>query len=121
MKYLHTLKTVKEGRGTLNALSFDGMPFEPQRIFYVTDVPAGETRGGHAHKECKQYLICIKGKIKINVHGVLDSFYHEVLLSAGESFFIDNMWWSKQQYMTGDDILLVLCSLDYDKDDYLRN
>ena len=41
--------------------------------------------------------------------------------SMKEYIFVDSMVWDKQQYLTGNDILLSICSTEYDKDDYIKS
>ena len=48
-------------RGSLCVINFNDLPFVPQRIYYVKDVPAFEERGNHAHKSCHQILFAING------------------------------------------------------------
>ena len=43
----------------------------------------------------------------------------EKVLSPGDHAFLDNMVWGEQEYLTGDDIMLVLCSTNFDKSDYI--
>mgnify|MGYP006161486243 FL=1 len=41
------------------------IPFEVKRIFYLYDIPGGESRGAHAHKECHQFLIAASGSFEV--------------------------------------------------------
>ena len=52
--------TMRQG----NITPIEGMknlPFEVKRVFYSYDIPGGESRGAHAHKECHQFLIAASG------------------------------------------------------------
>ena len=63
--YMKQLKVHKDERGELWVQ--DGLPFEPKRIFYVTGIPEeDQERGGHAHKECAQLLICQQGSVEVS-------------------------------------------------------
>ena len=63
---LHRLPLVKDLRGNLSAGEFEHhVPFPVKRYFLVFDVPSEETRGEHAHIECQQFLICVKGRCSI--------------------------------------------------------
>ena len=44
---------------------------------------------------------------------------NEIILKKGESILVNNMIWDYQKFMTGDDVLLVLCSTPFDKADYI--
>ena len=88
-------------------------------MYYVTGVPKGEVRGNHGHRTDLQYLICVKGQIRVTL-----TSKHEVetaMLNAGDMVFMDKMVWGEQEYATGEDILLVLCSTSYDKSDYITD
>ena len=45
----------------------DNIPFEIKRVFYIYDIPGGEDRGAHAHKECHQFLIAVSGSFEIEM------------------------------------------------------
>tara|TARA_R100000664_G_C2751562_1_gene138851 strand:+ start:530 stop:907 length:378 start_codon:yes stop_codon:yes gene_type:complete len=106
-----------QDRGTLSYVDFDDLNFKPQRMYFIYGVPKGEVRGKHGHKKDKQYLTCVKGQVKVRLTS--KSGTKEVILNKGESVFVDTMVWGEQQYMTGDDIMHVLCSTKFDKDDYI--
>lgn len=107
-------------KGTLVPIEFSTLPFVPQRIFYVYNVPEGMVRGNHAHYKTQQFLICLKGEIVVTLNdGIHDTEIFE--LQEGHSCFVDKMIWDSQIFMTGKDVLLVLSSTPYDKDDYIFN
>ena len=44
---------------------YENVPFDIQRVFYSYDIPGGEARGAHAHKECHQFLIAASGAYEV--------------------------------------------------------
>ncbi len=95
------------------------LPFECQRIFYTYTVPEGSVRGEHAHKKCEQFLIAIRGEVHVAVDDgtrrdeiVLDSPSKGLHLPAG--------CWGEEFSHSPDCILLVLASLPYENEDYIR-
>ena len=42
------------------------VPFDVRRAYYLYDVPGGESRGGHAHKELSQLIIAASGSFTVN-------------------------------------------------------
>lgn len=116
---LYDLKIINEQDGTLVPIDFFELPFTPKRVFYVRNVPAGEERGKHAHYKTKQLLICIKGSILVRLHNGKKLVEH--LLSDGEAVLINEMIWDSQVFKTGDDVLLSICSTNYDKSDYIED
>lgn len=103
-------------RGDLVPVEFSKIPFIPKRIFYVQNVPENMVRGEHGHFKCKQYYICVTGIIKVTIYDGKEQ--QSIMLNPGQGIFIDNMVWSSEKFCTGNDVLLVLCSHEYDKNDY---
>lgn len=106
-----------DDRGCLTVL--DNLPFKPKRVFYVSDVPKGEIRGKHAHYRNKQILICISGIIEVKLD--TGKTINTTVLHEGESIFVNALVWDEQKYCTGNDILLSICSEDYDPADYIKD
>ena len=50
------------------------LPFELERIFYLYDIPGGESRGAHAHKECHQFLIAASGSFEVMLDDGINNF-----------------------------------------------
>lgn len=109
------IKCFKDIRGTLTPLT--DLPFHIKRVFYIQDIPQGSIRGDHAHITTKQVLICIKGTVEVMLHdGKTEAKF---ILTNNQSIFIPEMIWDTQKYLDPDTIVLVLCSTDYKKDDYI--
>lgn len=113
--------TVRDLRGNLSAREFGrGLPFEPQRVFAVFDVPTQEVRGEHAHKECAQLLVCLRGTVSV----VCDdgrSRQQFDLDSPEVGVYVPPMVWATQYKYSADAVLLVYASHPYDAKDYIRN
>lgn len=108
----------KDQRGILTAYGNDALPFVPCRSFVVTHVPRGTVRGGHAHEQCEQVLICLSGEVKVNV--VFESKRAGVTLnSPSVGLFIAAGVWAEQIYELENSILLVFASLPYNRDSYM--
>ena len=111
--------TFKDPEGILVPIEFDNLPFEPKRIFYVLDVPKGEERGMHAHYNTQQILTCLRGEILVKLHdGVVERRHR---LCPNEWIFVDKMIWDSQVFITGDDVLMSICSTEYNKSDYIED
>jgi hypothetical protein len=107
-----------EHRGVLYPLELPNLPFEPKRIFWITDVPAEHARGGHAHIECKQLYFCISGSIKVTYND--GEHKCEFNLNKGDVTFIKELIWTEEVFQTEDSILLVICSHEYNAGDYIN-
>lgn len=96
------------------------VPFEIKRVFYSFDIPGGEARGAHAHKECHQFLIAASGSFEV----VLDDGINKRTISLSRPFFglhIPPGIWAAEQNFSSGSICLVLASQGYDEQDYIRN
>jgi dTDP-4-dehydrorhamnose 3,5-epimerase-like enzyme len=95
-------------------------PFDIKRVYWIYKVPAGQRRGGHAHKETEQVLFCLQGSIKIK----LDDGTHKdniILNKPNIGIFLGRMLWHEMEGFKKNTILLVLASKLYDEKDYIRD
>lgn len=117
----HRLKTIRDIRGSLSVGEFPrDIPFTPKRYFMVYDVPNKETRGEHAHRQCHQFLICVKGQCSV----LVDDGVHRaelVLDGADKGLHLPPMVWGVQYKYSQDAMLLVFTSDYYDSADYVRD
>lgn len=97
-----------------------GLPFTPQRYFVVYDVPSREARGEHAHHVLHQLLTCVKGECSIIVDDGTNRAHYR-LDSPAVGLHLGPMVWGAQFGFSPDAVLLVLASLPYDPDDYIRD
>ena len=117
--FIESLKSFTDDRGVLRPFSFSELPFSPKRMFLVSDAPKGIMRGEHAHYETEQFLICLEGEITVYLYdGVKDSVK---TLKPFQGIYVPKMVWDSQKFNTGKDILLVLASTEYDKEDYITS
>ncbi|HEX5069102.1 MAG TPA: WxcM-like domain-containing protein [Vicinamibacterales bacterium] len=117
----HRLTRVEDLRGVLTAGEFlRDVPFEPRRFFLVSDVPGKEVRGEHAHRQCRQFLVCIRGSVAVVVDD--GSTAEEIELTTSDrGLYVPPMTWAVQYRYSADAMLLVLASDYYDAADYVRD
>jgi len=112
---------IKDPRGNLTVGNFGiDVPFEPKRYFIIYQVPLVDIRGEHAHKECHQFLLCLRG----SVIAVADDGLRreEFQLNHPErGLYMPPMTWGTQYKYSPDALLLVFASHLYDASDYIRN
>jgi dTDP-4-dehydrorhamnose 3,5-epimerase-like enzyme len=106
-------------RGTLTAIDLAALPFTVQRMFVVTGVPAGTTRGGHSHRRGIQALLCLGGCIEVELRRDEHSETVE-LRPDGLGLLVRAGVWSQQRYVADASELLVLASEPYDPSTYER-
>jgi UDP-2-acetamido-3-amino-2,3-dideoxy-glucuronate N-acetyltransferase len=118
---LNRMPRVEDIRGSLSVGEFErSIPFTAKRYFLVFDVPSAETRGEHAHRECHQFLICVRGSCAV----VADDGTHreEFLLDKPDlAVHLSPMVWGIQYKYSPDAVLLVFASHYYDNADYIRD
>ena len=118
---LHRLPRVADIRGSLTVGEFDrSIPFSAKRYFMVFDVPSVETRGEHAHRECHQFLICVRGSCAVVADDGINR--QEFLLDRQDlGIHLPPMVWGIQYKYSADAVLLVFASHYYDNADYIRD
>jgi dTDP-4-dehydrorhamnose 3,5-epimerase-like enzyme len=117
------LKSIIDRRGALvQVQNISDIPFAIKRIFYIYDVPKNKKRGSHAHKKQSQFLICIKGKLKINIKIYKKNKVFN-LCNPKEGLYIPPRVWLENINFSNKDksILLVLTNGNFNENDYIRN
>lgn len=115
------LPKIVDPRGNLTAVEeLREVPFAPRRVYWTYDVPAGERRGGHAHKECREMLVAISGSFTVT----LDDGHHRRnfhLNRPYQALLIETGIWRTLSNFASGSVCLVLASDLFDEDDYIRN
>ena len=111
----------EEDKGNLIPLEENrDIPFPIKRCFYVYNVPPNVVRGHHAHIKTEQVLICLKGKCKITCRDEKDKVEY-ILDDPSKAVYVPSGIWGEEQYLSEDAILLVYCSTNFSKIDYIRD
>jgi len=108
-------------RGNLTFIESDNqIPFTIQRVYWIYDVPGGETRGGHAFRQTKELVIALSGSFDLVLHdGYREQRYH--LNRSYYGVYVPNMVWRKMENFSTNSTALLLASTSYDPDDYIRD
>lgn len=95
------------------------VPFDIRRTYYIYDVPGGEDRGGHAHKELSQLIVAVSGAFDVVIDDgssrkifTLNRPYQGLLLQPG-------IWRELNNFSSGA-VTLVLASDLFSEEDYIR-
>ncbi|MFV0581715.1 MAG: sugar 3,4-ketoisomerase [Parabacteroides gordonii] len=96
------------------------VPFDVKRTYYLYDIPGGESRGGHAHKELYQLMVAASGSFNVTLDDgnvkrtfMLNRPYQALLVVPG-------IWRELDDFSSGS-VCLVLASHIYDESDYIRD
>jgi hypothetical protein len=115
------LKQIGDRNGHITAVNNNlDLPFSTKRIFYLYDMPGGESRGAHAHKQCHQFLVAASGSFEV----LLDDgkTKRQVLLNRPDfGLHIPPGIWASEINFSSGSICLVLASHEYDENDYIRD
>ena len=116
-----SLKKISDRRGNLTVIeSQKDIPFGIKRIYYIYDVPGGESRGGHAHKNLEQIIIAVSGSFDIKV----DDGKERKTFSLNRAYYglyVPSMVWREIDNFSSGSVCLTLASDYYKESDYIRN
>jgi dTDP-4-dehydrorhamnose 3,5-epimerase-like enzyme len=96
------------------------IPFDIARVYYLYDVPGGETRGGHAHKELQQLFVSVMGSFDV----LLDDGRAQRVVTLNRGYrglYVPRLIWRELLNFSSGAVCLVLASHPYEEGDYIRD
>ena len=115
------LTKITDTRGNLTFIEGQRhVPFPIRRVYYIYDVPAGAERGGHAHRELNQLIVAAAGSFDL----IVDDGSRRERLTLNrpyEGVLLGSMVWREMDNFCSGSVGLVLASIAYDEDDYIRD
>ncbi len=96
------------------------LPFHVKRVYYLYDVPGGESRGGHAHKNLQQFIIAASGSFDVTI----DDGELKRTFSINRPYrglhVVPGIWRELDNFSSGS-VCLVLASMEYSEEEYIRD
>ena len=115
------LPKILDARGNLSFFeNSTQIPFDIKRTYWIYDVPGGEMRGSHAFKKSTEFIIALSGSFDV----VLNDGENEMIYSLNRSYYglyVPNMLWRSIENFSTNSLALIVSSIPYDVDDYIRN
>lgn len=117
----YSLERLGAREGHITVLeNLNQIPFEVKRVFYIYDIPGGESRGAHAHWQCHQFLLAASGSFQVNLEdGVSSQIFH--LTRPYQGLYIPPGIWASESDFSGGAVCLVLTSHLFEEGDYIRD
>lgn len=97
----------------------DGL-FALRRLFYLYDVPAGSTRGGHSHHRAHELIIAASGSFDVTLTDGHDTVTHRLSDPRRGLYIPPGLWRTIDGFSSGS-VCLVNTSEPYSEADYVRD
>ena len=118
---LYEFTFIPDSRGSLNFLEeLKDIPFEIKRIYWLTQIPEQQVRGGHAHKTGEQVIICTQGIVEAILENRDGNVLSFTLDSPSKGLYIPPLWWGRMLFKENAQ-LIGLASDEFSEEDYIRN
>ena len=96
------------------------VPFDVKRTYYLYDVPGGESRGGHAHRELRQLIVAASGSFTVTLDDGNVKRTFTLNRPYQGLYIVPGIWRTLDDFSSGA-VCLVLASQGYDEADYIRD
>ena len=115
------LPQVHNEAGNITAIENNkNIPFEIKRIYYLYDIPGGEDRGAHGHKELQQFIIAASGSFDVTIDDGINKRTFSLNHPNRALHLVSGLWRELSNFSSGA-ICLVLASEKYNEKDYIRD
>lgn len=120
-KILELNKHHSDRKGNLSVVENDvDVPFDVKRCYYLYDVPSGEERGSHAHKNLYQLIVAVSGAFTVTLDDGKNKKSYTLNRPYQGLYVVPGIWRDLDNFSSGS-VCLVLASEKYDADDYIRD
>lgn len=116
-----SLPKILDDRGNLSFFENDHqIPFQIQRVYWIYDVPGGESRGGHAYKDLQEVIIALSGSFNV----VLNDGFTEQVFTLNRSYdalYVPKLIWRQMENFSTNSLAFIATDFDYKEDQYIRD
>ena len=118
--YIIDLPKIVDPRGNLTvAEGLKDVPFEVKRVYWTYDVPSGESRGGHAHRRCEEFIVAVSGSFDVTLDdGRERRTFH--LNHPYQGLYVGTGIWRTLDDFSSGAVCLLLASERFEEEDYIR-
>ncbi len=117
-----SLPKVADARGNLTFIEEgNGLPFEPQRVFWTYNVPGGSKRGGHAYRKQSEIIIALNGAFDVVISSVQNECIRIRLDRADQGLLLPPLTWRWMEGFSTNGVGLHLSDSAFDEADYIRD
>ena len=116
-----SLPKILDDRGNLSFFENDHqIPFQIQRVYWIYDVPGGESRGGHAYKDLQEVIIALSGSFNV----VLNDGFTEQVFTLNRSYdalYVPKLIWRQMENFSTNSLAFIATDFNYKEDQYIRD
>ncbi len=114
------LPKITDPRGNLTVAEANkNVPFDIKRTYWVYDVPGGECRGGHAHKQCLEFIVAVSGSFHVTLDNGKEKTTY-LLNHPWQGLLVDTGVWRTLDDFSSGAVCMVLASEKFEEEDYIR-
>lgn len=114
------LPKITDPRGNLTVAEANkNVPFDIKRTYWVYDVPGGECRGGHAHKQCMEFIVAVSGSFHVTLDNGKEKQTY-LLNHPWQGLLVDTGVWRTLDDFSSGAVCMVLASEKFEEEDYIR-
>lgn len=116
-----SLLKIDDPRGNLSFIEENNhVPFTIERVYWIYDVPGGETRGGHAFRKQEEFIVALSGSFDV----VVDDGLAKQTFQLNRSYYglyVPKLLWRHMENFSTNAVALVISSTPFSEEDYIRN
>lgn len=114
------LPKIIDPRGNLTVAEENkNVPIDIKRAYWVYDVPGGECRGGHAHKQCLEFIVAVSGSFHVTLDNGKEKTTY-LLNHPWQGLLVDTGVWRTLDDFSSGAVCMVLASEKFEEEDYIR-